>query len=225
MRVFKMANWKEIYEVEGVVQKEPRESIKQLVPIFKENNIKKIAVLGCGTGRHVSYLAKQGFFVFGADNEEVALQIAQKSFGNDAQNIVLGTYDVKDIPHPNHHFDAVICYDVLQHGMLDDAKKAIKEINRILKPNGLFFLGVVSNEHTFCGAGREIETNTFIDMPGKPDGDVPHHFFTEEDVKQVLSGFEIIQINHNIGPSETTPNAINAEWLVLSRKPGDENEK
>jgi len=41
----------------------------------------------------------------------------------------------------------------------------------------------------------------------------------------IESGFEIIQINHNIGPSETTPNAINAEWLVLSRKPGDENEK
>jgi len=48
--------------------------------------------------------------------------------------------DVTDIPAPNAHFDAVLCIHVLEH--VENDRKALEEIHRVLKPGGWALLTV-----------------------------------------------------------------------------------
>src|SRR5690554_661537 len=43
-------------------------------------------------------------------------------------------YDITDIPLKEDFFDVIICYHILEH--IEDDKKAIAELYRVLKPNG-----------------------------------------------------------------------------------------
>ena len=56
-----------------------------------------------------------------------------------------------------------------------------------LNSNGLIFFTVISEQEPGYGEGTRIEENTF-EQKGKPV-----HFFTEEDLKQHFSKFEIIE--------------------------------
>lgn len=58
--------------------------------------------------------------------------------------------DIQKIPFPADYFDAIICNHVLEH--IPDDIKAMKELNRVLKPNGWAILQVPFSsaiEHTF----------------------------------------------------------------------------
>ena len=43
-------------------------------------------------------------------------------------------YDITHIPLENEYFDVIICYHILEH--IEDDKKAMEELYRVLKPNG-----------------------------------------------------------------------------------------
>jgi len=51
--------------------------------------------------------------------------------------------DIKQIPFNENQFDVIICNHVLEH--IDDEQKALKEILRVLKPNGWAILQVPIN--------------------------------------------------------------------------------
>ncbi|MEK7072021.1 MAG: class I SAM-dependent methyltransferase, partial [Patescibacteria group bacterium] len=48
------------------------------------------------------------------------------------------------LPYNDNYFDAIVSVQVLQHGKEKDIKKSLKEVVRVLKPNGLIFI-------TLCG--------------------------------------------------------------------------
>lgn len=63
--------------------------------------------------------------------------------------------DITDIPYPDNYFDVIYCSHVLQH-VLDD-RKAMCELQRVLKPSGWSILQVpINGDHT-------IEDSTIID--------------------------------------------------------------
>ncbi len=48
--------------------------------------------------------------------------------------------DITKIQYPDHHFDAILCNHVLEH--VDDDKRAMSELFRVLKPGGWAILQV-----------------------------------------------------------------------------------
>lgn len=48
------------------------------------------------------------------------------------------SYDITSIPVENDFFDVIICYHVLEH--IEDDKKAMSELYRVLKPNGSCYI-------------------------------------------------------------------------------------
>ena len=48
------------------------------------------------------------------------------------------TYDINQIPEKENTFDLIICYHILEH-VIEDVK-AMKELYRILKPNGTIII-------------------------------------------------------------------------------------
>lgn len=53
--------WNKIFKDEGRVFHDPHEFMPKIVREFKKAKVKRILDLGCGTGRHLVYLAKKGF--------------------------------------------------------------------------------------------------------------------------------------------------------------------
>jgi SAM-dependent methyltransferase len=96
--------------------------------------------LGCGTGVITVALAERGFDVVGVDHSPDMLAIAeQKLAGSKAPGKHdLMTGDVRDLPFAADEFDCVTCQGLLHH--LDDIRPCIRELVRVLKPGGFFYV-------------------------------------------------------------------------------------
>ena len=212
-----MKDWKQIYKSEGSIQNEPSQQIIELVPLFKKEGVKKVLDHGCGTGRHVKYLLEQGFKVVGTDHSEIALKYA-KELTVGLNNVDFIKTEMDDIPYEDEYFDAVICSHVIQHGLSEKRDKAFYEMVRVLKSNGLLFLRTISREHKGDDGGKEVEPWTFVDIPELKDGKNPHHYFSEEELKRYLDGFEIISLRHSHSGSNLNFGHSFDEWVILAKK-------
>lgn len=135
--------WDKKYQEKGRILKNPQDDIPRISKIFKEGGIKRILDLGCGSGRNLVYLAKQGFNVYGIDIAKSGIKITKDWLKNEnlKGNLKIGDM-YQRLPYSNNFFDAIISIQTLHHGKINKIRKLIKEMERILKPNGLVFITV-----------------------------------------------------------------------------------
>lgn len=195
------------------MQSEPSTRVKEAANFFKQQGLKKILDLGCGTGRHTSYLIDNGFDVYACDVSENAISIAKQTL----KEVEFKICDMISLPYKDEFFSGIYCDHVIQHSTVNNIKKAIGEISRVLKKNGILFLTVASTKHPKFLTGEEIETNTKINTDDI-DGKIPHHFFTEEEMRAFFKDFDIIKLQHFEGQSELNPTKKSAEWQLYARK-------
>ena len=91
---------------------------------------------GCGHGRMAELLSKRGLQVFGFDESSLAVSKAATR----VPDALFWSGSLLQMALPDAKFDAVISGDVLEH--LEDDKKAVAEIFRVLKPGGLAVVSV-----------------------------------------------------------------------------------
>jgi len=186
--------WERIYRQKGDLGLGVLSRIRRASKEFKLNNYKRILDLGCGTGKHSIFLAKQGFSVVASDIAPTGLNITKskaKSLG--LNKIEYKLHDMRNIPLENDYFDAVICIWVLHHGTLEDIKMTIHEIHRILKPSGMVITDLSSVDTESFGIGKELDCNTFIGGKGDEE-DVPHHFTTRAELTELFAPFQQYRI-------------------------------
>ena len=97
----------------------------------------RILDAGCGSGRNAHYLLREGFDVYGVDENPRAVQ----EFDGPARQASLDA-----LPFEDAYFDVVICSAVL-HFARDDAhfEGMVSELFRVLRPGGLFFARLASS--------------------------------------------------------------------------------
>ena len=100
---------------------------------------------GCGLGRHLRHLARMPELkIFGIDKNTWALTETAKSVATmpDAQSkdYLFSIADITKLPFADSSFDCVICSEVMEH--IPDHEKALKEMDRILKPQGTLAVSV-----------------------------------------------------------------------------------
>ena len=106
----------------------------------------KVLDLGCGQGRHCfGAYTYADVDVFGFDmSQEDVLKAKEnfKDFDEDSleKSCTFGVTDARKLPFRDSSFDYVICSEVLEH--IIEFEKVIEEINRILKPEGVFSASV-----------------------------------------------------------------------------------
>ena len=103
---------------------------------------RKLLDVGCGGGYLCEDFAKIEFDVIGIDPSQNTLKAARE---HAAQNFLRIDYEegrAEAIPFGDSSFNYVSCCDVLEH--VDDVKKTISEIARVLKPGGLFFYDTIN---------------------------------------------------------------------------------
>jgi ubiquinone/menaquinone biosynthesis C-methylase UbiE len=114
---------------------------------FPLNTGDRVLDLGCGEGRHViSVYLEQEVDAVGVDLSLADLQTTRTKFAEFAQGMpsqssfTLSSANALALPFADNSFDKVICSEVLEH--IPDYRGALQEIDRILKPGGLFCASV-----------------------------------------------------------------------------------
>ena len=125
------ARWSETYDDPGnpVVVAEER----GMCPLLDELD-GRILDVGCGTGRHTTYLADRGGDVVGVDQspEMLARAVAK----DDARELCQAV--VTELPFADGAFDATLCALVLAH--FPDLGHPMTELTRVVRPGGTLLI-------------------------------------------------------------------------------------
>ncbi|CAE7205037.1 rebM [Symbiodinium microadriaticum] len=108
----------------------------------------RVLDLGCGPGRHLhAAFTKADCHVVGVDLGFDDLKQARDAFWDaygtppaEHQRWSVSVGNALTLPFPDGSFDKIICSEVLEH--IPDYQGALDEINRILKPGGVFACSV-----------------------------------------------------------------------------------
>lgn len=121
----------------------------------------KVLDLGCGAGNDTLYLTEKGFRVVACDYSDVVIEKTNKEFVNVETKIV----DIsKPLPFENNSFDLIIADLSLHYFDQITTKDIMREIKRILTPNGYLIARVnsVDDINHSAGQGEKLEENFFF---------------------------------------------------------------
>jgi len=149
-------------------------SFNLIKPYIKKNI--KILDAGCGTGFNMIYLKRFGS-VFGIDNSNYAINLCKK------RKLKVKKASIEKIPFKDNLFDLVTCFEVIYHKAVKDDVKALKEINRVLKNEGLLLIRVPAYKFLFSGHDIVVHTKRRYNLK-------------ELKNKLIASGFKIERITY-----------------------------
>ena len=117
----------------------------------------RILDAGCGFGRNLVYLLREGFEVFGADSDPRALDATRRLAASLAPALPADNFrlePVEAMSFPDAFADVVISSAVLHFAANDDHFRAMLEGTwRTLKPGGLLFFRLASS----IGIEKEVQ--------------------------------------------------------------------
>lgn len=184
--------WEEAYTRGEFLNQKSHPEMNRITELFKKRNLRRILDLGCGTGRHVIYLANRGFDVYGLDIAPTGLANTIHTLNKRGLTAHITLHDMITLPYDSQYFDAVISVQVIHHNKLKEIKKTVHEITRVLAPNGLIWITVPVSKH--FTRFKEIESNTFVPLDGLESG-LPHHYFKQDEFADLFHCFSILDIH------------------------------
>ena len=118
--------------------------------------------LGCGGGRHMACMAREGFDVWGVDYNAVGLEQARKAVMAEGQAARVALADVADPPFADGAFDIVLAWGVLFHTTPDRAVTMLREVRRMLKPGGHVLANWRSDQDDMRRRGKRVDERTYL---------------------------------------------------------------
>jgi SAM-dependent methyltransferase len=131
--------------------------------LWRENIAPGMRVVdaGCGHGRNLVYLMREGYEAFGVDANAEAVASVREMAGQLAPGLPSENFQVAAIeamPFPDSFADVVVCNSVL-HFARDEAHfdAMVREMWRVLRPGGMLFCRLGSTiGMAFETAGRRV---------------------------------------------------------------------
>ena len=116
----------------------------------------RVVDAGCGPGRNIVYLLREGYEVFGVDANAEAVESVREMAGVLAPGLPSANFQVaaiEEMPFPDAFADVVVCNSVL-HFARDEAHfdAMVRGLWRVLRPGGMLFCRLGST------IGMEFET-------------------------------------------------------------------
>lgn len=126
---------------------------KYLWPLWVFDNINKadnlkVLELGCGNGllwRLNANRVPESWDIILSDFSEGMLKAAKNLIGDDINHIKYEIIDIENIPYEDYSYDIIIANHMLYH--VPSRTKALAEIRRVLKNDGIFYATTISCEY------------------------------------------------------------------------------
>jgi len=109
---------------------------------------RKILDIGCGFGWFELHAIKRGAaYIEGIELTRDDLKTAKRYIGN--AGIAFRVGNAMELPYKDSSFDTVVSWEVLEHLPENSEARMFKEVRRVLKERGVFYLSV-PNDSFFC---------------------------------------------------------------------------
>lgn len=188
--------WEDLHTKPQFQLQYPNETVVRFMKgNFKSGDQSRVLDLGCGAGRHIVYLAKEGYQATGIDFSGPGLEFVKKRLDELSLSAQLIKTNITTIPFENESFDGVISFAVIYYFLPEDIDTIIHEIYRVLKPNGKAFIVLRSTNDKRYGRGQLIRDNTYLMTSDfSNEEQMMIHFFTEDEIRIRFSMFSNISI-------------------------------
>ena len=172
-----------------------------VVRMFKKRGVKRVLDLGCGSGKHLLYLAGRGFDLYGIDISGEAIKTARGLFKEKNLRADLRVGNIfKRLPFERGYFDAVISTRALHHAGIGDIRRAIREMERVLRPGGVVYVTVRKRTKKGGRRGyRSIGPRTYVPVEGQERG-VVHYLFNKKLLEREFRRFKNLRVWVERGP-------------------------
>ena len=185
--------WDEIFRRQGRVYEAPALIMPEVAGRLRQEGCRRVLDLGCGSGRHVVYLAQQGFRMTGLDNSPTALSMTREWATAEGLAAGLVRADMRvPLPVASAAFDALVSTQVIHHAFLATVRHTAAEIGRVVRPGGMLFLTVPLTPDP-DDVFEEIEAGTLVPVTGSEKG-LPHHYFTPDELRSILPAFRFLEV-------------------------------
>ncbi len=114
---------------------------------FKSFNGKKTLEIGVGVGTDHLTMAEAGAILYGIDITPKSIELTRRNLELHGLNSQLFLGDAESLPFENDIFDIVYSFGVLHH--TPDIQKSIREIYRVLKPEGKIFIALYNRNSIY----------------------------------------------------------------------------
>lgn len=183
---------------------------------------KEVLDIGCGRGRYLIPLAKQGFSLTGIDISRGMLQKAAEKLREQGleTDVKLVQGQSSSLPFPTENFDFVISIGAIHYNNWPGIQKSVAEAARVLRPGKYFLLQVRSESETFRKRKKIPGRGMAADTEGRTKG-IPMHYFTKDEFVELgnENNLEIVK-----GPTEAPPTDDGSSkegqirWWVVYKK-------
>jgi ubiquinone/menaquinone biosynthesis C-methylase UbiE len=166
-------DWEEVYSADTFRDKNEYPS-EEIVSFIMRNygasdhkELIHVLDMGCGWGNNLKFLKDKGFSGVGVDISKTAIQHCKSS------GYIASVCDFSKLAFSDNSFDIVFDRQAIQHNTIDNIKKTLNEVKRVLKKGGVFFSIMISE------ADYDIDTTCI----------------TEKKAQKLLTDFKIISID------------------------------
>ena len=142
--------------------------------------------LGAGQAQDGCFFAEKGYIVTATDLEDSALELAKQKASDKGVGLDLRKVDLREeLPFESDSFDVIYSHLALHYFDTETTKRLFGEIQRVLKPGGVFAFFVNSVNDPEYKTGEELEPDYFqIDKTAK-------RYFSEASVREFAQWFDI----------------------------------
>jgi SAM-dependent methyltransferase len=190
------SQWEQIFSSAGHVLPKPAPRVIQFAEQLKEQGVRTVLDLGCGTGRHVVHMAQKGLQVTGLDNAPTGLRLTREWLQQERLEADLLLADMRQpLPFGNDSFEAILSTQVIHHALHATVIATAQEIQRLVCRGGFILVSVPARREIAMDgeASTEIEPNTFVPTGGSEKG-LPHHLFTPDEFRALFPQFEVLDL-------------------------------
>ena len=183
----------------------------------------RILEIGCGAGNNLWFAAREGFSVAGIDGSASAIAYSRQRFADDGLQGEFHIGDFIRLPFPDQTFDFVIDRAALTCSGKTAATETVREVRRVLVPEGKFFFNPYSDRHSSFVSGHPGEDGVTVDISaGTLVGIGPIFFYGKRDLMDLFSdGWKLLSIRHVEFMEELQPAFLShAEWIVIAARAG-----
>lgn len=179
----------------------------------------RILELGCGPGSGASwFVASEGFRLAGIDGSATAIEKARRRFESEglAGEFVQG--DIAALPWPEATFDAVLDVVCLACNEESDTRAILREVRRVLVPEGLHFSITPRAGCWGDGSGPRVDATTLAEVREGPFAGLGRtRFATAQSLADLYADFRDLELEYTVRSAEQGTREV-THWLVTCRK-------